>query len=173
VPNRLNTLKWTWRKKMYLYVNPTTQRCPNKIFKTSPIKDFLRLPLMSMSTVVHLDAANTVSPQIFWKIFETALMGYSEAWGKLIHEKTWSRKNLVALSLKTYRGKSRVLHAVLRTSPLTDSSVSSDDCFIPVSLATWGYIDKSSVVFQSLALIEQRHLCWISWEGSLELPQCA
>ncbi len=35
----------------------------------------------------------------FLKKFETALMGYSGAWGKLIHEKKPEVENLVALSL--------------------------------------------------------------------------
>ena len=35
----------------------------------------------------------------FLNKFETALMGYSGAWGKLIHEKKPEVKNLVALSL--------------------------------------------------------------------------
>jgi hypothetical protein len=35
----------------------------------------------------------------FRKKFETALMVYSEAWGKLIHEKKPEAKNLLTLSL--------------------------------------------------------------------------
>ena len=35
----------------------------------------------------------------FFKKFETALMGYSGAWGKLIREKKLEVENLVALSL--------------------------------------------------------------------------
>jgi hypothetical protein len=73
-------LKVNFEKKMYLCVNSTTQRCPNKIFKTFLIEDFFYL---------HLELQ--ISLWILKK-FETALMGYPGAWGKLIHEKTWSRK---------------------------------------------------------------------------------
>ncbi len=48
--------------------------------------------LHTLTPVVHLDLR--ISPRIFEK-FETVLMGYSGAWGKLIHEKA---KNLVTLS---------------------------------------------------------------------------
>ncbi len=40
-----------------------------------------------------------ISPRIFEKI-ETALMVYSGAWGKLIHEKTRSRKSRDTVPLK-------------------------------------------------------------------------
>jgi hypothetical protein len=46
--------------------------------------------------VVHLDLR--ISPRIFEK-FETVLMGYSGAGGKLIHGKKTEVKNLVTLSL--------------------------------------------------------------------------
>ncbi len=59
------------KKKIYQYVNSTTQRWPHKIFKTFLIENFLHLQ---------------ISPQIFEK-FETPLTGYSGAWEKLIHEK--------------------------------------------------------------------------------------
>jgi hypothetical protein len=39
----------------YLYVNSTTQRCPNKIIKTFLIEDFLYLPQVSTTLVVHLE----------------------------------------------------------------------------------------------------------------------
>jgi hypothetical protein len=61
---------------------------------------FANLP--SLSTIlaaklplVHLELS--IFPQIVEK-FKTALMGYSGAWGKLIHEKI-EIENLVALSL--------------------------------------------------------------------------
>jgi hypothetical protein len=43
------------------------------------------MPPVSTTLAVHLDLR--ISPQIFEKKFETALMGYSGAWRKLIHEK--------------------------------------------------------------------------------------
>jgi hypothetical protein len=41
------------KKKMYLYVNSTTQRCPNKIFQNFLIKIF-HLPLVSMTPLIHI-----------------------------------------------------------------------------------------------------------------------
>ncbi len=52
------------------------------MFKTFLIEDFFHLPLVS---AVHLELQ--ISMQILEK-FQTVLMGYSGAWGKLIHEKT-------------------------------------------------------------------------------------
>jgi hypothetical protein len=48
------------------------------------IEDFFHLPPVSKTRVVHLELR--ISPRIFEK-FETALMIYSRAWGKLVHEK--------------------------------------------------------------------------------------
>ncbi len=47
------------------------------------IEDFFHFPLVSTTSVVHLELQ--ISPKT--KKFEMALMVYSEAWGKLIHEK--------------------------------------------------------------------------------------
>jgi hypothetical protein len=60
------------------------KRCPNKIIKTFAIEDFFHLQPVSMTPVVHLELQ--ISQRIFEK-FETALMVYSGAWGKLIQEK--------------------------------------------------------------------------------------
>jgi hypothetical protein len=49
------------------------------------IEDFFDLPPVSITPVVHLKLR--ISPQIFEK-FETVLMGYFGAGGKLSHEKT-------------------------------------------------------------------------------------
>jgi hypothetical protein len=43
------------KEKIYLYANSTTQRCPKEIMKTLLIEDFLHLPLVSTTTVVHLE----------------------------------------------------------------------------------------------------------------------
>jgi hypothetical protein len=56
-----------------------------KIIQSFLIEDFFHLPPVSRTPVVHLELR--ISPQIFEKI-ETALMLYSGAWGKPIHEKT-------------------------------------------------------------------------------------
>jgi hypothetical protein len=47
------------------------------------------LPPVSLIPVVHLYLR--ISPRIFEK-FETVLMGYSGAWGRLIHEKNQKQK---------------------------------------------------------------------------------
>ncbi len=58
-----------------------------------------------MTTVVHLELR--ICSRIFEK-FETALMVYSGAWGKLIHEKTRSRNSrdtvpLSQITISRYR----------------------------------------------------------------------
>jgi hypothetical protein len=83
------------KKKVFLYVNPTSQRCLNKKFKTFLIKDF------SIRHWCQRHRWCTLScqyPREISRKFETALMGYSWAWGRLIHEKP-EAKYLVALSL--------------------------------------------------------------------------
>jgi len=72
------TLKWTCREKMYLYVNPTTQRCPNNS------KTFLNEDFFICHRLVHLELR--ISPRIIRKNWKGPT-GYSGAWGKLIHEK--------------------------------------------------------------------------------------
>ncbi len=85
------------KEKIYLYVNSATQKYPNKIIKTFLIENFFYLPPVLMTPVVRLKLQ--ISPQILEKC-ETALMGYSGAWGKLIHErKKPVVANLAALSL--------------------------------------------------------------------------
>jgi hypothetical protein len=55
------------KKKIYLYANSTTQRCPKEIIKTFLIEDFFHLP-------------------------ETALMGIIRGLGILIHDKNQKQK---------------------------------------------------------------------------------
>jgi hypothetical protein len=78
------------KAKIYIYVNSTIQRCPNKIIKIFLIEDFFichRCQRHRWSTM------SSEYLREFSKKFETALMVYSGAWGKLIHEKkTRSRK---------------------------------------------------------------------------------
>ncbi len=42
-----DNLKWTWKKKIYLYAYSTTQRCPKEIIKIFLIEDFFHLPPVS------------------------------------------------------------------------------------------------------------------------------
>ncbi len=74
-------LKVNLKAKVYLYVN---HRCPNKIIKNFLIDDFLDLPPVSTLSCEYLHE--------FSKKFETVLMGYSVAGGKLIHEKNQEQK---------------------------------------------------------------------------------
>jgi hypothetical protein len=64
------------------------------------IINFVHLPPVSTTQMMHL--VLWISPWIFEKNWK-ALMVYSGAWGKLIHEKTRSRKSRdsVLLNLKT------------------------------------------------------------------------
>ncbi len=68
-------------KKMYLYVNSTPQRCPNKIIKTFLIFSICyRCQRHRWCTLIELRKS-----QRFSKKIEMARMGYSGAWGKVIH----------------------------------------------------------------------------------------
>ena len=82
-------LKVNLKAKMYICVNSTIQRCPNKIIKIFLIEDFSHLPQLSTTLVVNLELG--ISPRILEK-FETVLMGYFGAGGKLIHEKNQEQK---------------------------------------------------------------------------------
>jgi hypothetical protein len=77
------------KAKIYIYVNSTTQRCPNKIIKIFLLEDFFHLPPVSLTPVVHLEPR--ISPQIFKKI-RNGRIGILSAWGKLIHEKNQKSK---------------------------------------------------------------------------------
>ncbi len=77
------------RKKIYLYVNSTTQRCPNKIFKTFLIEDFFHLPPVSTTPAMHLE--QQISPWIFTRIRKSP-NGILGGLGKLIHEKKLKSK---------------------------------------------------------------------------------
>jgi hypothetical protein len=73
------------------------------------IEDFFHLP-----PVVHLDLRR--SPRFFEK-FDTALMVYSGTWGKLIHEKTRSRKSCDTVPLKSQFAEFfKFLFTVIRTN---------------------------------------------------------
>jgi hypothetical protein len=82
---------------MYIYVNSTTQRCPNKIIKNIQFEDFCHLPPVSATPVVHLELR--ISPRIFEKIRNGSIgilrgLGETDSWKKTEVE------NLVALSLR-------------------------------------------------------------------------
>ncbi len=85
--HRSRHLKVNLKAKIYIYVNSTTQRCPNKIIKIFLLEDFFHLPPVSLTPVVHLEPR--ISPRIFEKI-RNGRAGH--AWGKLIHEKNQKSK---------------------------------------------------------------------------------
>jgi hypothetical protein len=59
-------LKVNLKAKIFIYVNSTTQRCPNKTIKIFQFEDFFHLPPVSTTPVVHLEPR--ISPRIFEKI---------------------------------------------------------------------------------------------------------
>ncbi len=71
------------KAKMYINVNSTIQRCPNKIITIFLIEDFFHLPPVSCEYLRE-----------FSKKFEKVLMGYSGAGGKLIDEKKPEAKKI-------------------------------------------------------------------------------
>jgi hypothetical protein len=62
-----------------------------KIIKIFLFEDFFHLPPVSTTPVVNLELQYL---REFSKKFETVLMGYSGAGGKMIHEKNQNRKIL-------------------------------------------------------------------------------
>jgi hypothetical protein len=81
------------KKKIYLYANFTTQRCPKEIIKKNLfLKFFFHLPEESTTPVVHLELR-------FEKI-RNGLAGILWVWGETDSRKKPEAKNLVTLSLK-------------------------------------------------------------------------
>ncbi len=78
-------LKVNLKAKIYIYVSSTTQRWPNKIIKIFLIEDFFHLPH-------RWQTLSCKYLRQFSKKFETVLMEYSGARGKLIHEKNQKQK---------------------------------------------------------------------------------
>ncbi len=56
-------LKVNLKAKIYIYVNSTTQRCPNKIIKIFLLEGFFHLPPVSLTPVANLELR--ISPRIF------------------------------------------------------------------------------------------------------------
>jgi hypothetical protein len=54
------------KAKIYIYVNSTTQRCPNKIIKIFLLEGFFHLPPVSLTPVANLELR--ISLRIFEKI---------------------------------------------------------------------------------------------------------
>ncbi len=82
-------LKVNLKAKMFIFVNSTIQRCPNKIIKIFWLKIFFichRCQRHRWSTL------SCEYLREFSKKFETVLLGYSGAGGKLIDEKNQKQK---------------------------------------------------------------------------------
>ena len=67
------------KAKIYIYVNSTTQRCPNKIIKIFLIEDFFHLPPVSLTPVANLELR--ISQRIFEKI-QNGVNGILWGWGE-------------------------------------------------------------------------------------------
>ncbi len=59
-------LKVNLKAKIYIYVNSTTQRFPNKVIKIFQFESFCHLPPVSLTPVANLEMR--ISPRIFEKI---------------------------------------------------------------------------------------------------------
>jgi hypothetical protein len=86
-------LKVNLKAKIYIYVNSTIQRCPNKILKIFLIEDFFHLLFRHL---VNLELR--ISPRIFEK-FRNGPNGILWGWGETDSWKKPKAKNLVTLSL--------------------------------------------------------------------------
>ncbi len=76
-------------KKIYLYANSTSQRCPKEIIKHFLIEDFFLLPPVSLTPVANLELQ--ISPRIFKKLLNGP-NGIFRGLGELIHEKNQTQK---------------------------------------------------------------------------------
>jgi hypothetical protein len=90
-------LKVNLMAKIYICVNSTAQRCPNKRIKIFLIEDFFHLPPVSTTPVVHLEPQ--ISPRIFKKI-RNGRNGTLRCLGETDSRKKPEVENLVALSLQ-------------------------------------------------------------------------
>jgi hypothetical protein len=83
------------KAKIYIYVNSTTQRCPNKIIKIFLLEGFFHLPPVSLITVANLEL------RIYPPLFEKILMpnGIIRGLGETDSRKKQEAKKLVTLSL--------------------------------------------------------------------------
>jgi hypothetical protein len=80
------------KAKIYMYVNSTTQRCPNKIIKIFLLKGFFHLPPVSLTPVANLEL------RIFEKIRNDPNF-IIRGLGETDSRKKQEAKNLVTLSL--------------------------------------------------------------------------
>ncbi len=89
-------LKVNLKAKIYIHVNCTTRRCPNKIIKILLLEDFFHLTPVSMTPLVHLE------PWISLRIFEKNWNSRNSILRCLGETDSWKKpevENLVTLSL--------------------------------------------------------------------------
>jgi hypothetical protein len=89
-------LKVNLKAKIYIYVNFTTQRCPNKIIKIFLLEGFFHLPPVSLTPVANLELQ--ISRRIFEKI-RNGPKGIIRGLRETDSRKKPDAKNLVTLSL--------------------------------------------------------------------------
>jgi hypothetical protein len=89
-------LKVNLKAKIYIYINSTTQRCPNKIIKIFLIQSFCHLPPVSLTPVANLELR--ISPRIFEKIRNSPNV-IIRGLGETDSRKKTEAKNLVTLPL--------------------------------------------------------------------------
>jgi hypothetical protein len=89
-------LKVNLKAKIYIYVNSTTQRCPNKSIKIFLLEDFFHSPPVSLTPVANLELR--ISPRVFEKI-RNGSNGIIRGLGETDSRKKPEAKNLVTLSL--------------------------------------------------------------------------
>jgi hypothetical protein len=84
------------KAKIYIHVNSTTHRCPNKIIKIFLLEGFFHLPLVLLTPVANLELG--ISPRIFEKI-RNGPNGIIKGLGETGSRKKPEATNLVTLSL--------------------------------------------------------------------------
>ncbi len=89
-------VKVNLKAKIYIYVNSTTQRFPNKIIIIFLLEGFFHLPLVLLTPVANLELR--ISPRIFEKI-RNGPNGIIRDLGETGSRKKPEAKNLVTLSL--------------------------------------------------------------------------
>jgi hypothetical protein len=89
-------LRVNLKAKIYIYVNSSTQRCPNKTIKIFLLEGFFHLPPVSLTPVENLELR--ISTRIFEKIRNGA-NGIIRGLGETDSRKKPEAKNLVTLSV--------------------------------------------------------------------------
>ncbi len=91
--------KGNLKAKIYIYVNSTTQRCPNKIIKNFLIEGFFHLPPVSLTPVANLELR--ISPRIFEKIRNRPKWYNQRLGGYWFKKKTRGKKSRDTVPLNT------------------------------------------------------------------------